>query len=105
MGGIAGHAGLFSNVIDTFTLLYTIMYQQETIGLLNATTVSLFTKEYNHSQSSRALGYADFLFTSLWIQLLIWVYNKNRWNTNDPTVVDEGIIFHLHVIVGWEMNG
>ena len=43
------HRILFATANDTF---------------LNATTVSFFTREYNHSQSSRALG----------------------WNTNDPTV-------------------
>eukprot|EP01092_Planopodium_desertum_P015796 TRINITY_DN852_c0_g3_i1.p1 TRINITY_DN852_c0_g3~~TRINITY_DN852_c0_g3_i1.p1 ORF type:complete len:132 (-),score=5.66 TRINITY_DN852_c0_g3_i1:529-924(-) len=36
--------------------------------ILNSTTTTFFTTEYNHSQSSRALG----------------------WNTNDPTVFDQG---------------
>jgi hypothetical protein len=37
---------------------------------LNQTTLQLFIKEYNHTQSSRALG----------------------WNTNDPTVEDMGML-------------
>jgi CubicO group peptidase (beta-lactamase class C family) len=68
LGGIAGHAGLFSTATDAFTLAHTILFQQDSGKFLNATTVKLFRTEYNHSQSSRALG----------------------WNTNDPTVFDYG---------------
>jgi len=69
MGGIAGHAGIFSTVHDIFTLNYQIMFAPESsTTFLNSTTTALWTKEYNHSQSSRALG----------------------WNTNDPTVYDYG---------------
>lgn len=65
MGGIAGHAGLFSHVQDLALFMHDIMFANT---LLNATTVQLFAKEHNHSQSSRALG----------------------WNTNDPDAPDQG---------------
>ncbi|GAM27997.1 hypothetical protein SAMD00019534_111730, partial [Acytostelium subglobosum LB1] len=68
MGGIGGHAGVFSNAPEMFTFMKAIMFAREDSSYLNTTTMELFTKEYNHSQSSRALG----------------------WNTNDPTVNDEG---------------
>jgi len=68
MGGIAGHAGLFSNVDDLYTLMSKYLLAEPNSSFLNSTTVNLFIKEYNHSQSSRALG----------------------WNTNDHTVVDQG---------------
>eukprot|EP01104_Vermistella_antarctica_P020718 TRINITY_DN8989_c0_g1_i1.p1 TRINITY_DN8989_c0_g1~~TRINITY_DN8989_c0_g1_i1.p1 ORF type:complete len:489 (+),score=103.89 TRINITY_DN8989_c0_g1_i1:140-1606(+) len=68
LGGISGHAGIFSNAPDMFTFMTRLMYASEDDKFLNATTVKYFTTEYNHSQSSRALG----------------------WNTNDPTVFDEG---------------
>jgi CubicO group peptidase (beta-lactamase class C family) len=68
MGGIAGHAGLFSNVDDLYALMTKYLFADPNSSFLNSTTVSLFIKEYNHSQSSRALG----------------------WNTNDHTVVDQG---------------
>lgn len=65
LGGIAGHAGVFSHVRDLSLFMHDLMF---TNSLLLPSTVSLFTRQYNHSQSSRALG----------------------WNTNDPTVDDEG---------------
>lgn len=68
LGGVSGHAGLFSTVDDSYRLMREVMFGQESGRFLNATTVRLFTTEYNHTQSSRALG----------------------WNTNDPTVFDEG---------------
>merc|ERR1712137_526338 len=71
LGGIAGHAGLFSTAIDIFTLGHRIMFASSYSGLdgfINGTTASYFTTEYNHTQSCRALG----------------------WSTNDPTVTDEG---------------
>eukprot|EP01113_Clastostelium_recurvatum_P005287 TRINITY_DN1235_c0_g1_i2.p2 TRINITY_DN1235_c0_g1~~TRINITY_DN1235_c0_g1_i2.p2 ORF type:complete len:460 (-),score=136.61 TRINITY_DN1235_c0_g1_i2:1415-2794(-) len=67
-GGISGHAGLFSTASDMFVLMQNVMYANGTSTWMNHTTMSLFTKEYNNSQSSRALG----------------------WNTNDPTVFDSG---------------
>eukprot|EP01114_Cavostelium_apophysatum_P016776 TRINITY_DN4839_c0_g1_i2.p1 TRINITY_DN4839_c0_g1~~TRINITY_DN4839_c0_g1_i2.p1 ORF type:complete len:435 (+),score=45.18 TRINITY_DN4839_c0_g1_i2:65-1369(+) len=68
MGGIAGHAGIFSNVKDLYILMNRVMFALPDDPIINATTAQFFTTEYNHSQSSRALG----------------------WNTNDPTVFDEG---------------
>jgi len=68
MGGIAGHAGFFSNVDDLYSLMKLYLFAEPNSPFLNSTTVDLFIKEYNHSQSSRALG----------------------WNTNDHTVVDQG---------------
>eukprot|EP01100_Stratorugosa_tubuloviscum_P009056 TRINITY_DN3795_c0_g1_i1.p1 TRINITY_DN3795_c0_g1~~TRINITY_DN3795_c0_g1_i1.p1 ORF type:complete len:441 (+),score=154.82 TRINITY_DN3795_c0_g1_i1:69-1391(+) len=69
MGGIAGHAGVFSTASDLYNFMYRLMFPKEVDEIfLNTTTVELFTKEYNHSQSSRALG----------------------WNTNDPDVYDQG---------------
>jgi CubicO group peptidase (beta-lactamase class C family) len=68
LGGIAGHAGLFSNAADLAILMRRIMFASDSDSFLNRTTVDLFTTEYNNSQSSRALG----------------------WNTNDPTAYDYG---------------
>ena len=70
LGGIAGHAGIFSTLDDTYNFMIRQMYppSQPDLFALNSTTLNLFHKEYNHSQSSRALG----------------------WNTNDPTVFDYG---------------
>merc|ERR1712146_692635 len=67
MGGIAGHAGLFSTVPDLFLFMNAMMFQKPS-PLLNHTTLQLFTTEWNHTQSSRALG----------------------WNTNDPDAYDYG---------------
>jgi len=69
LGGIAGHAGLFSNLMDMSILMRRLMFAAESDDVfLNRTTVQFFITEFNHSQSSRALG----------------------WNTNDPTVFDYG---------------
>lgn len=68
LGGIAGHAGLFSNVRDLSVLMHGWMWATPNDSWLNSTTASLWIKEYNHSQSSRALG----------------------WNTNDPNAPDQG---------------
>eukprot|EP00958_Prasinococcus_capsulatus_P010750 scaffold1054_cov366-Prasinococcus_capsulatus_cf.AAC.5 len=92
LGGISGHAGVFASAPDLVRLLQAYMRDDSGAGvrshatstpelaasaaqpsprglvggddglLLNGTTIRLMTKEYNHSQSSRALG----------------------WNTNDP---------------------
>jgi CubicO group peptidase (beta-lactamase class C family) len=66
MGGISGHAGVFATAPALAHFLSTWLYSSP--PLLSPTTISLFTTEYNHSQSSRALG----------------------WNTNDYSVNDEG---------------
>lgn len=68
MGGIAGHAGLFSTAPDALTIMQKWLFAGPSDAFLNATTSQLWIREYNNSQSSRALG----------------------WNTNDPTVDDEG---------------
>jgi serine-type D-Ala-D-Ala carboxypeptidase len=57
MGGIAGHAGLFSTAPDLFHLLHTLLFASEDDTFVNSTTVALFTTMYNASQSSRALGW------------------------------------------------
>lgn len=67
LGGIAGHAGLFSTAHDLYLLAHRILFATPDDTFLNATTAKFFTTEYNHTQSSRALG----------------------WNTNDPTVFGE----------------
>jgi len=68
LGGIAGHAGLFSNAPDLWKLMTKWMWAPANDSWLNRTTAELWVKEYNHSQSSRALG----------------------WNTNDPNAPDQG---------------
>ena len=67
LGGIAGHAGIFSTASDMFTLGHRIMFADmyNDSLFINSTTATYFTTEYNHTQSCRALG----------------------WSTNDPTVV------------------
>jgi CubicO group peptidase (beta-lactamase class C family) len=56
LGGIAGHAGVFTNVYDSMTLLRAWMFNTHP-NSLNATTVALWTKVANLTQSSRALGW------------------------------------------------
>jgi len=68
MGGISGHAGIFTDLEDSWKFMHRQMYPKNDDFGLNKTTLDFFQAEYNHSQSSRALG----------------------WNTNDPTVFDEG---------------
>jgi len=67
MGGISGNAGLFSTLSDIGLLMNVWLYRKQQ-NILNSTTINFWTTEYNHSQSSRALG----------------------WNTNDPSVPDKG---------------
>ena len=67
LGGVSGHAGLFSSADDIQTLMKTWLYSEEP-QLINETTRKLWITEYNHSISCRALG----------------------WSTNDQTVVDRG---------------
>jgi len=69
MGGIAGHAGLFTNAVEVYRYVHELMFSSQYKNpILNATTFTYFTTEYNHSQSCRALG----------------------WSTNDPGAPDEG---------------
>lgn len=61
MGGIAGHAGVFSTAPDIGRFLSVMLDasggSDTTTSFLNATTVRYFTKLYNGTQSSRALGW------------------------------------------------
>ena len=75
LGGVSGHAGIFSTTRDLYALMHTLVFPGVAMDgtpaphvFLNATTLALFTTERNHAISSRALG----------------------WNTNDPSVTDEG---------------
>jgi CubicO group peptidase (beta-lactamase class C family) len=75
LGGISGHAGVFSTAWDLSAFMHTLLFPGLQVNglpsdhtFLNATTMELFTTEADHSISSRALG----------------------WNTNDPTVTDMG---------------
>lgn len=56
MGGIAGHAGVFSSVEDALKLMRVWMYDTDP-KMLNKTTMTLFTTVANLTQSSRALGW------------------------------------------------
>jgi CubicO group peptidase (beta-lactamase class C family) len=69
MGGICGHAGVFSTARDVGQFLLYMLVQARGGGgeagsthtfpkFLNATTVTLFTTLHNSSQSSRALGWS-----------------------------------------------
>ena len=51
LGGIAGHAGLFSNARDLGRLMAELMFANT---VMSAETVGLFIKQHNHTQSSRA---------------------------------------------------
>lgn len=55
LGGYAGHAGFWSNALDTYHLTKELMFGDGTY--IRRSTVELFTKAYNLTQSSRALGW------------------------------------------------
>lgn len=58
LGGISGHAGLFANLDDTIAIISQWAFAPPgSSKFLNATTVAYFTKVYNVTQSSRALGF------------------------------------------------
>ena len=62
MGGIAGHAGVFSNAPDLAKFLKYMITTREgstkpASNFLNATTIELFTTIKNATQSSRAYGW------------------------------------------------
>ena len=44
LGGIAGHAGLFSTSEDIFSLMHRLMFASPTDKWINSTTVAYFTK-------------------------------------------------------------
>ena len=56
LGGISGHAGVFSNVGDALRFMKVWMNAEDP-AMLNSTTIALFTKVANLTQSSRALGW------------------------------------------------
>ena len=56
LGGIAGHAGVFTNVMDAVKLMKVWMWATEP-KMLNETTIKLFITVANLTQSSRALGW------------------------------------------------
>ncbi len=66
MGGVSGHAGLFSTAHDTYRLMRRIAFASPADAWLNASTVALFTTVANASFSSRALG---------------WDTNSGPWQT------------------------
>ena len=69
MGGISGHAGVFADVDDVVAFTRRWLFAgAQADGFLNETTVKTFVTQYNHSQSSRALG----------------------WNTNADDAPDKG---------------
>jgi len=58
LGGISGHAGFFSTTGDLHKFLHLLMFAPESsTNFVNKKTVQYFIKEYNHTQSSRALGW------------------------------------------------
>jgi len=58
LGGISGHAGFFSCVEDVWNLVQWLINPEELNPIkINTTTIQFFTTEYNHTQSSRALGW------------------------------------------------
>ena len=57
MGGVSGHAGLFSTAMDTFRLMRGLMFPKEDTKFVNATTFNHFTTIHDPLQSPRALGW------------------------------------------------
>eukprot|EP00056_Hartaetosiga_gracilis_P016679 m.5641 g.5641 ORF g.5641 m.5641 type:complete len:461 (-) comp4491_c0_seq1:702-2084(-) len=57
LGGIAGHAGFFSNILDVAKLTSKLLFASDDDDWVNKTTVSYFTKVHNVTQSSRAYGW------------------------------------------------
>jgi serine-type D-Ala-D-Ala carboxypeptidase len=56
LGGVAGHAGVFTNIEDAMTLMSAWLFNTHP-EMINATTTALWTKVANLTQSSRALGW------------------------------------------------
>ena len=44
LGGIAGHAGVFSNAMDILQLMFNLMFADAKSDWIDASTVTLFTK-------------------------------------------------------------
>jgi len=71
MGGVSGHAGVFSTIDDMITFMRAWLFAPAATSgtaIFNSTTTTLFITQANHSQSSRALG----------------------WNTNADDAEDHG---------------
>ena len=66
MGGIAGHAGLFSTGGDVHQLMHRLAFAAAGDPWVNASTIATFTTVANASFSSRALGWD----TNLWDDIL-----------------------------------
>jgi CubicO group peptidase (beta-lactamase class C family) len=66
LGGIAGHAGVFSVVSDVMTLARALLFPGEggAPALVNASTIATFVAARNLSQSSRALGWDTNSYTA-----------------------------------------
>ena len=71
MGGISGHAGVFSDMDDVVRFVRAWLFAPKSGAVLNASTTALFVTQQNHSQSSRALG----------------------WNTNADDARDHGFSY------------
>jgi CubicO group peptidase (beta-lactamase class C family) len=57
LGGIAGHAGVFSNAPELVTYARRWLFASDASQPINGTTAKLFRTDYNASLSSRALGF------------------------------------------------
>ncbi len=60
MGGVSGHAGLFSTIADVSKIAYNYAFADmvpSQFRLLNQTTIDFFIRVRNTTQSSRALGW------------------------------------------------
>ena len=106
MGGVAGHAGLFSNVYDLLKLM-TMVMNEGTYGdqsLLDPTTIPLFTRRQinssrkglgwdkpeiqtgrptpvSASSSAATFGHTGFTGTAIWVdpvEQLVYVFLSNR---------------------------
>ena len=57
MGGISGHAGLFSSVPNLYRMMRRLAFADENDPWINKGTVAFFTRVFNASHSTRALGW------------------------------------------------
>lgn len=65
MGGISGHAGLFSDILDINNLLNQYL-NNKFDTFISKDTIKYFTTVYNKTQSSRALGWNTNLNDDTW---------------------------------------
>jgi hypothetical protein len=90
MGGIAGHAGIFSTAGDIGHFLQYMVSVLNGVNspdsnFLNASTIKFFTTVHNATQSSRALGWTVnidevlvYIWTYVFIQIDINIYRCQR---------------------------